>query len=65
MPKASSVKLAVDDVSGEQVQTLVDRHMAAGDHTAQFTADNLPSGLYFYRLQTGEFFETKKLLLMM
>jgi hypothetical protein len=36
----------------------------AGYHTVVFDAEGLPSGIYFYRLQAGDFMETKKLILM-
>jgi hypothetical protein len=45
------------------VATLVDEHKAAGFYHVQWNAMNVPSGVYFYRLQAGEYVETRKLLL--
>jgi hypothetical protein len=43
---------------------LVSGHRDAGTHTVQWDAVGQPSGVYFYRLQAGEFTETRKLLLL-
>lgn len=48
------VRLAVYDVTGREVALLVNEPVAAGRHEVAFSADNLPSGLYIYRLQAGE-----------
>lgn len=53
LPKAGRVKLAVYDVSGRQVATLVDEVMPAGAHEAEFRSDTLAPGAYFYRLETS------------
>lgn len=46
-----------------QISTLIDSYQSAGEHQIRWTANGLPSGIYFYRLQAGEFSETKKLVL--
>ena len=53
LPQAGQVHLAVYDLLGHEVAILVDRSKPAGNHTVRFGADNLPSGLYVYRLQAG------------
>jgi hypothetical protein len=58
------VTLKVFDVLGKEVATLVNGEMNPGRYTLQWDAGNLPSGVYFYRLQAGHFAETKKLVLM-
>jgi hypothetical protein len=58
------VSLKVYDVSGREVATIVNENLSAGDHTKQWNAVNLSSGVYFYRIQAGSFTETKKLLLL-
>jgi Secretion system C-terminal sorting domain len=57
------VTITVYDVLGRKVVTLVDRDEAIGDKTVVFNGHNLPSGVYFYRMQSGTFVETKKFML--
>jgi hypothetical protein len=69
LPSASNVKLAVYDVMGRLVRTLVDQHMDAGAHRAMWNGrDNngqtLSSGVYFYHIQADGFASTKKMVLM-
>ncbi len=54
LPQAGQVHLAVYDLLGHEVATLVDQSKPAGNHTVRFGADNLPSGLYVYRLQAQD-----------
>jgi hypothetical protein len=63
MPVNSLVTLKVYDLLGRVVEILVDERQNAGIHSVNFDAGNLPSGVYFYRLQAGAYRETKKLLL--
>ncbi len=58
------VILKVYDVLGNEVATLVEKEMPAGTHEVKFSASEFTSGLYFYRLNSGKFTETKKLLLL-
>jgi uncharacterized delta-60 repeat protein len=60
----SYTSLQVYDLLGREVATLVNEQKPAGTYTKQWNASNLPSGVYFYRLQTGSFTQTKKLLLL-
>lgn len=60
----SQVKLIVLDILGRQVRTLVDEEKSAGNYKIEFNASDLSSGVYFYNLQTSEFSQTKKLVLM-
>jgi hypothetical protein len=64
LPGSSRVILRIYDVLGREVRTLVDEKQNAGNHSITFQAANLPSGVYFYRLQAGAYSETKKLLLL-
>jgi Secretion system C-terminal sorting domain len=59
----SDVKLEVFDIVGRKMATLVNERRAAGSYRATFNAANLSSGIYFYRLQAGNFTLTKKMLL--
>ena len=60
----SNVTLKVYDVLGNEVQTLVNEFKPAGEYKIEFYATNLPSGVYFYKLQAGSYIETKKMVLM-
>jgi hypothetical protein len=64
LPRQSIVSLKVYDILGREVSTLVSGEMQAGNYTRQWNAENMPSGVYFYRLQAGTYSETKKLLLL-
>ena len=64
LPVESQVMLSVYDVLGRELQILVNKRQAGGNYSISFNAMEFPSGIYFYRLQTGTFTETKKLLLL-
>lgn len=59
----SLVTLKVYDVLGKEVATLVNEYKPAGSYEVEFNAASLPSGVYFYRLTTEHFVDTKKLML--
>lgn len=63
LPESAHVTVNVYDVSGRLMATLVDEQRQAGSYTAQFDASDLASGLYLYRMQAGEFVQTRKLML--
>jgi hypothetical protein len=58
------VTLKVYDILGSELATLVDEEKPAGIYEVNFNAVELPSGIYFYKLQVGFFVETKKMVLM-
>ena len=60
----SYVSLRVYDVLGREVMTLVDGVQNASEHQVVLDASYLAGGVYFYRLRTGEFSETRRLLLL-
>jgi hypothetical protein len=62
--EGSQVQLKVYDVLGNEVATLVNEEKPAGSYEVDFDASQLSSGIYFYKLQEGSFFETKKMLLL-
>jgi len=64
LPKAVYVHLTVYDMLGREVATLVNGAQEAGDKSVEFSAGNLPSGIYTYRLTAGTFVEVKKSLLL-
>lgn len=64
LPKAGRVSLTVSNLLGQHVATLVNEMQAAGTHAISFDGSALPSGIYVYRLQAGEFVQTKKMVLL-
>jgi len=64
LPKAQRVTLKVFDLTGKEVATLLrNEHKAAAVPEVIFEAGQLARGGYFYRLQAGEFVETKRMVL--
>lgn len=63
IPKTSDVKLEVFNINGQLVRTLVNERMGVGEHTVQFNASDLASGIYIYRIIAGSFVQTKKMTL--
>jgi len=64
IPKTSHVDLRVFDVLGNEVATLVNEYRPIGIYEVEFEATSLSSGVYFYKLQAGEYVGTKKMILM-
>jgi hypothetical protein len=63
LPKKSFVELKVFDIAGKKVAELVNKSLSVGTFQYEFKGENLPSGVYYYRLETSYFFQTKKMLL--
>jgi len=61
--KRDQVTLRVYDILGKQIAILVDRQMNIGHHEIPFHTKNLASGIYYYHIKTGEYTETKKMIL--
>jgi len=64
LPKSSDVKIEVYNIAGQKIQTLLNKKMAAGSHQVEFNAQNLSSGVYFYRIEAGEYQDVKKMILL-
>jgi len=64
VPKTSNVTLRIYDILGREVATLIDEKYQPGQYKIIFEAGQLASGLYMYRIQAGDFRETKKLMLL-
>ncbi len=67
LPIDCSVKLIIYDLMGRDIATLVDEYKKSGTHSVEFDISEiggLPSGVYFYRLQTDKYSNTKKMLLL-
>ncbi len=56
--------MKVYDVLGNEIATLVNEEKPTGIYEVEFDASNLPSGIYIYTLSTGEFTQSKKMLLL-
>jgi len=64
LPSSGNVSLSVFNVLGQKVVTLVDGEMVAGNHVVEFDGSALASGMYFYRIDTDSFSETKKMVML-
>ncbi len=58
------VKIKVFDALGKEVATIVNEKQNPGSYSVEFNGDGLPSGIYFYKLEAGEFAETKRMVLL-
>ncbi|MDX9713262.1 MAG: alpha/beta fold hydrolase [Ignavibacteriaceae bacterium] len=63
IPQTTNVSLKIFDVLGKDIVTLVNEEKSAGSYEVTFSPGKLSSGAYFYQLKTGNFIETKKLIL--
>jgi hypothetical protein len=63
IPIASQVNLSIYDILGRQVTTLINGWQNPGTHEIMFSGSNLSSGIYFYRLQAGDFNAIQKMVL--
>jgi chitinase len=64
IPKSTFVKLKVYNMLGEQIALLVNENKSPGTHKIKFMASNLPSGIYFYELETNNHVEVNKMQLL-
>jgi hypothetical protein len=63
MPKLGLAKLVVYDLLGKEIQLLVNQQLSPGTYEVDFDGSNLPSGVYYYKLESGTYTETKKMIL--
>ncbi|MFQ5607749.1 MAG: T9SS type A sorting domain-containing protein, partial [Candidatus Zixiibacteriota bacterium] len=64
LPKKAQVSLAIYNILGRRVATLVDEEVPAGEHSVTWNASNFATGIYFYQLKSGETKISKKALLL-
>ncbi|RMG27277.1 MAG: T9SS C-terminal target domain-containing protein [Methanobacteriota archaeon] len=64
MTKRTHVTLKVFDLLGREITTLVDEMLTPGEYKATFEGKNLPSGVYIYRLQAGDNYQQRKMILL-
>lgn len=64
LPEPEHVELIIYNIIGQKIVTLIKKTMNAGEHEIDFNADNLSSGIYYYKLHAGEFQDVKKMVLL-
>jgi hypothetical protein len=64
LPTSSNVKITIYDAVGKEVSILVNNSLSAGTHTIEWNARNLASGIYFYRIEAGNFVKANKMMLL-
>ncbi len=64
LPSDADVTITVFDILGQKLETLVDEHQDAGHHQIAWDAADQPSGIYFYKIQAGDFSQTKRATLL-
>ncbi len=64
LPSAGKVQLKIYNILSQEVMTLVNEFKSAGEHNIEFNAAALPSGVYFYRILSGNYNEVKKMVLL-
>ena len=64
IPRSSHVKLIVYDILGKEITTLANEKLSAGSYEVEWDGSGYPSGAYFYRVEAGDFFKTKKMILL-
>ena len=63
LPKQEYTTLKIYDILGKEIKTLVSGSLVAGNYSVKFNASYLPSGIYFYKLESGSFSNVKKMTL--
>lgn len=63
LPEQDQVKITVFNIAGEEISTLINLEMPAGFHQFRWEADDVPSGVYFYAVETKRSLQTRKLIL--
>jgi hypothetical protein len=63
IPKTQNVKIVIYDIMGREVNKLIDEELKAGAYNIKWNGSNFASGVYFYRIETGSYTLTKKMLM--
>lgn len=63
LPAASNTKIVIYDITGREVSEIIDRKLDAGNYSINWDARNFASGIYFYKLESGDYVQTKKMVL--
>ena len=63
LPQKTLTKITIYDLLGREIQTLINKELEAGYHEISFDASNFQTGVYFYRIQSGDFSKTNRMVL--
>ena len=63
LPKNANTKITIYDISGREINQMINEYLSAGGYEISWNANNLASGVYFYRLETESFTDVKRMLL--
>ena len=63
IPEQTQTSLKIYDIKGNLISTLLNQRMNVGNHSFEWNAEGYPSGVYFVKLDAGEFTQTQKLML--
>ena len=58
------MKITIFDILGNEIKVLVDNRQNKGKHSVNFDAGELSSGIYFYKLEAGDYVDSKKMILL-
>ena len=64
IPKAGFTSIRIYDITGRLVQTLFETQLAPGSYKADWNASQMPSGIYIYRIESGSFIQSRKMILL-
>lgn len=64
IPKTGNAVLCIYDLTGKLIETLIDENITMGVYSINWDASSQPSGVYFYKLQVGDFIQTRKMILL-
>ncbi len=64
MSLSGNVLLKIFDIRGREVETLVNERQSPGTYEVTFDASSIPSGVYFYKIETNGFVQTKRMMLL-
>jgi photosystem II stability/assembly factor-like uncharacterized protein len=64
LPNSQQVKIIVFNSLGQKIETVIDKIMPIGHHEVLFDGRNLPSGIYYYKIEAGKFQDVKKMILL-
>ena len=64
IPKRSFTKLVIYDIQGRIIETLINQYLSAGSYSVEWSAGNLSSGIYFYKIHSGDYTKARNMILL-